>query len=850
MHIAEPKTDTIICKDTNLIDGRYSLEDLIDLDRLREILENFSQATGLTTSLASHPDQEILVATGWQDACTRFHRACPESAAHCQQSDINLTSGLCEQKECNFNLCGLGLVEGATPVMIKGQHMANLFTGQVLFEKPDMERFRQQATQYGYDPGDYLATISEIPIITELQLSKSLSTLAGIASMIGEQGLANLKLKETTETLEREITVRKSVELELHRNSEHLSSILESTADGILVIDGSGKIVRTNERFLQMWHIPTDLVKSDDDDQLLTYVLKQLVDPEGFLSGVRRLYNSTERSIDTLHFKNGDIFERYSCSLTGNGNPTGRVWNFRDITEREQAKERLRKSEQKVHAAFNQTFQFMGLLDCDGTLLEANQTAIEFAGIEEKEVLGKPFWETVWWTHSVELQDKLHDAINQAANGQLMRFEVTHVAYDETLHYVDFSLKPVKDESGKVRHLVAEGHDITEYKQAVEALRESEERFRTVADFNYDWEYWVDPDGKHIYVSPSCERITGYRADEFVLNPDLLMSIIHPDDRSKVVAHKHKATETGEILPIDLRIVSSSGEERWIGHVCQSVYSDDGCYLGQRGSNRDITKRKQAEAERLKYSQELQVANRQLQAHQQELEEFTYTVSHDLKAPVVSISGFVSLLSDKIGEQLDSTAQRYLERIESNTHTMEELLRDLLELSRIGRIDEEIDTIDMNVLVDDVIAGMAIIAIPQGGKLIRLGNLPSCVARPRRIRQVLTNLLDNAVKYMPEENAGQIEIGYNANKKDPSGRTGAYFVCDNGRGIPIEYHNKIFKLFQRGPGSQSVASGTGVGLAASRRIIETHGGHLWFESEINQGATFFFTLSNNSEAGQ
>ena len=127
---------------------------------------------------------------------------------------------------------------------------------------------------------------------------------------------------------------------------------------------------------------------------------------------------------------------------------------------------RLKESEQKVRAAFDQTFQFVGLLDCNGTLLEINQTALKFAGVEEKDVLGKPFWETIWWTHSAELQEKLRNVVKKVANGQSMRFEVTHVAHDGTLHYVDFSLKSVMDEPGEVRHLVAEGHDISERKQA------------------------------------------------------------------------------------------------------------------------------------------------------------------------------------------------------------------------------------------------------------------------------------------------------------------------------------------------------------------------------------------------
>jgi PAS domain S-box-containing protein len=135
------------------------------------------------------------------------------------------------------------------------------------------------------------------------------------------------------------------------------------------------------------------------------------------------------------------------------------------------------------------------------------------------------------------------------------------------------------------------------YTEAMEAeLRESEERFRTMADFTYDWEYWRSADGTYIYVSPSCERITGYRADEFLKDPNLLETIIHPDDRAVVGRHlREEPLEDGGVLPVDFRVITRGGEERWLEHSCQPVYSADGNYLGRRASNRDVTERRRAE---------------------------------------------------------------------------------------------------------------------------------------------------------------------------------------------------------------------------------------------------------------
>jgi PAS domain S-box-containing protein len=159
------------------------------------------------------------------------------------------------------------------------------------------------------------------------------------------------------------------------------------------------------------------------------------------------------------------------------------------------------------------------------------------------------------------------------------------VEYDNVLAVLDTYLRFVV---GRFGHLYAEAME--------SELRKSEERFRTVADFTYDWEYWLGPDGNYLYVSPSCERITGYRADEFHSDPRLLEMIIHPDDRALVGHHlREEPLESTGTLPVAFRIITRDGEERWLEHVCQPVYGADGNYLGRRGSNRDVTERRRAE---------------------------------------------------------------------------------------------------------------------------------------------------------------------------------------------------------------------------------------------------------------
>jgi sigma-B regulation protein RsbU (phosphoserine phosphatase) len=248
-----------------------------------------------------------------------------------------------------------------------------------------------------------------------------------------------------------------------------------------------------------------------------------------------------------------------------------------------------------LRVIFNQADHLMGLLKPDGTVIKINPTAYGFIKGKESGVIGKPFWETPWWTHSPEQQMQLREAIRVAAQGEFVRFEATHVTPEGKLIYVDFSLKPVKDEKQNVVLLVPEGRDITERKRTEEALREAAVKYRIVADNTYNWEFWLSPEGRFIYNSPSCLRVSGYPAEAFNADPGLLWSIAHPDDRGILAGHRHDIVQTKALGEIEFRIVRPEGEIRWIHHICQPVFDDHGNYLGTRGSFSDISKRKRAE---------------------------------------------------------------------------------------------------------------------------------------------------------------------------------------------------------------------------------------------------------------
>ncbi|MGB7893208.1 MAG: PAS domain S-box protein [Microcoleus sp.] len=278
----------------------------------------------------------------------------------------------------------------------------------------------------------------------------------------------------------RDLTERKLTAAELERSRSLLHATLEATADGILAVTTAGEMISYNEKLVQMWGIYEEVRNSMDRPLRLAFLTKQVKDPRAFLQRVKEFYSDAEsEGCDILEFKDGRTFERYTQPIRVGQNIIGRVWRFRDITSREKVTAMLGDSQRRFRAIFDSSFQFVSLLKPDGTLLEANQTSLDFAGIKLRDVANKPFWLLPWWGDSEEVQEQLQEAISRSAKGEFVRYEVEVQGVSRTAT-VDFSLKPVADETGKIVLLLPEGRDITKSKQAQVALRQQIERERLI----------------------------------------------------------------------------------------------------------------------------------------------------------------------------------------------------------------------------------------------------------------------------------------------------------------------------------------------------------------------------------
>ncbi|UCE23445.1 MAG: PAS domain S-box protein [Candidatus Zixiibacteriota bacterium] len=380
-----------------------------------------------------------------------------------------------------------------------------------------------------------------------------------------------------------------------------------------------------------------------------------------------------------------------------------------------------------------------------------------------------------------------------------------------------------------------------ERKLAEEALRTSEERLRAMYEQASVGVALLSTCGRWLTVNERLCNIVGYTRRDLLKMT--CRDLTHPDDQDNAncIIDQLSPDVSGN-CSCEKRFVRKDGEFVWV-HISAAVVTEPA-----RADKylitiiQDITERKNAEDMVAKYTDRLIRANRELEAKQAELEEFIYTVSHDLKAPIVSISGFTGLIRERLSGIMDQTSSRHLDRIRHNTNVMESLIGDLLELSRIGRTDEPVVEIDMEELADEVLESFGVAAAAKSITVTKTSPLPGTSGRRHRIRQLLTNLIDNAIKYMPEKDNGKIEIGFDTAVPDSDGGSEAYYIRDNGQGIPEEFHERIFGMFQRAPSAGNQTDGTGVGLTIVRRIVQKHGGRIWVTSKAEQGSTFYFTL--------
>lgn len=399
-------------------------------------------------------------------------------------------------------------------------------------------------------------------------------------------------------------------------------------------------------------------------------------------------------------------------------------------------------------------------------------------------------------------------------------------------------------QNGLLRRLWWTQRDVTQLREAEERLIESQRLVQGIAGAIPDLLYVNDLiEKRNVYVNRELAAILGYTPEEVrAFGDDVMGTLLHPDDRDLVrsISTRLRSAADGEIIETQYRVRHRDGEWRWFAsRDTLFTRTPDGTPALSLGTAQDITRRKQAEEEIRKLNEDLErrVARRtaELEMTNKELEAFSYSVSHDLRAPLRAIDGYAHILQEDHGASLNNEAARILGAISRNSRQMGELVDDLLSFSRLNRKPVESSRIDMDHLVRTVVAEATNNLAPPLPH-ITVEPLPPAEGDASMVRQVWTNLISNAIKFSRRSTPAVIVV-----RGRIESERHVYSVSDNGIGIDMKYAHKLFGVFER-LHPQDEFEGTGVGLAIVQRIVERHGGSVWADGDVGTGATFSFTL--------
>jgi PAS domain S-box-containing protein len=477
----------------------------------------------------------------------------------------------------------------------------------------------------------------------------------------------------------------------------------------------------------------------------------------------------------------------------------------------------------------------MLLATADGTILDANPEACALLKRTREEVV------TAGHGAIFDASDpRLVAAMQERREAGRFKGELRLLHRDGSSFPAEVSFAAYRGEE-RDENTVIVFRDVTEREEAERKLRETEARFRTLVEQIPAITYIEAVDSEErstnlLYASPQIEVVFGYTPEEWMADTELFPRLLHPDDRERVLAEDERTENSGEPFRAEYRQYTKDGRVIWVRDEATLVRDYEGRPMFWQGVMFDITEQK-------RYEEKLAALVEELRRSNIELEQFAYVASHDLQEPLRMVASYTQLLARRYEGKLDSDADEFIGYAVDGANRMQTLINDLLAYSRVGTRGKELVSTDTQAAFEAARANLRTAIEETGAEVVCSVELPTVVGDGIQLTQLFQNLIANAIKFssregeVPRVEVGSKRLGYSSSRDEEW----LFWVADNGMGIEPQYKERIFRIFQRLHGKGEY-SGTGIGLAICKKIVERHGGRIWVKSEVGEGSTFYFTL--------
>jgi len=640
----------------------------------------------------------------------------------------------------------------------------------------------------------------------------------------------------------RDITQRKLAEAELRQSADMLSkalneqrNIMDTIPDIVYILDIDGNLVKWNRRVeivtgFSSWELVGKHALNffpEQDKMVINKTIKEVLET-GYAECEAHLLRKDGTAVP--YEWTGATFKDEQ------DNVIGLIGIGRDISKRKAVRKTLQESEERFRQIAESSGEFIWEVDVNGLYTYANPVVEEILGYRPDELIGKKYFYDFF-------HPDVRDALKKAAFEVFAQKKVFRTFINPNLHkngntvIFETSGLPIIDNRGDLLGYRGSDRDISERKKAEVTLWESQERYRALVDNAVLGIAVMDTNYRIIMVNSRFADLFKKSAGDFVGK----YCFREFEKREAVCPHcpGKRAMVSGKTEEVETQGVRDDGSSIYVHNRAAPFFGSDAVLKGFIEMVEDIDARKKTEEEIRRLNEELEqrILQRtaQLEATNKELESFSYSVSHDLRAPLRAITGFSSMLLEDHADKLDDEGKRLLNVVKDSTLNMNALIDDLLTLSRIGRKEIEHSKIDMDKLAETVFDEIKA-TVPEREIQSVIKPLPPVYGDQGLLHQVFSNLLFNAIKFTRSRENAIVEAGGYI-----EGPENVYYVKDNGVGFDMQYKDRLFSAFQRLHSGEEF-EGTGIGLAIVQRIINRHGGRIWAEGKENKGATFYFTL--------